>query len=160
MNSGGKMLHDSVSDGNSPAGGAVHSGRVGLVHDNTGAVTFCQREYFCDRSDITLHAENAFRNNQFAAAFQRVIAQAGFERVQIEVRIDDFPRSGKPHAVDHARMIQRVGENQIFLLEERGQQTKIRGVAAAKIKRRFGSSELRKLLLQLFPDRGVPGEQS
>ena len=41
------------------------------------------------------------------------MAQGFFERQKIQVRIDYFMRSGKPHPINEAGMVQGVGENDV-----------------------------------------------
>lgn len=86
----------------------------------------------------------------------RIFLQLRFKRFRVEVRANDFSGIGKPHAVNQARVIQRVGEYQIFFLQQRGQQAKIRHVPAAKIQCRFRPRELRRLFFELLPNREVP----
>src|SRR5260370_39483271 len=160
MPSGGKILHISMLRRNSPAGRAMHSGGMRFIHNNTGAVTVRQREKFGDRSDITIHAKHAFGDNQFPAAFLRVVSQSRFERVQIEMRINAFSRAGEPDAVNETRMIQGIRINQILFLQKRSYQAEIRRIAASKIKRCLGSCKSRTLFFNLIPDRRMPPEQS
>src|SRR5258708_13805191 len=104
---GGKILHTSMLRRNSPAGRTMHSGGMRLIHNNTGAVSIRQREKFGDRSDISIHAEHALGDDQFPAAFLRVISQSGFDPVQIEMRRNNLHRPAEPDAAATTSTIRR-----------------------------------------------------
>src|ERR1700674_1900459 len=159
MHSGGKIWRASSFRRNSPARRTVNSGRMRLIYDNTGTITIRQGEQFGHQSDITVHAEDTLRHDELPAAFLCVFSQLRFEYIQVEVRIDDSFGAGEPNAVDQARMIHRVGENEILFSQKRSHQAKICCIAASKIQCRLGSREPRKLFFDFIPNRSVPREQ-
>ena len=89
----------------------------------------------------------------------RVLAQRAFEKFQIAMRINDFRRARKPHAVDQARVVSRIRKNRVARPQQGTEQPDVGGVARAEIKRRFGPRELRELSLDLFPLAGIARKQ-
>src|SRR5215472_17956155 len=96
---GGKLLCNPVTDCDSASRGSLYPGRVGLIHNNTGSVALRNLHDLRNRSNIAFHAKNAFGNDEFANALVRMLTQFLFKTIQIQMRINDFSGTRKPHAV-------------------------------------------------------------
>src|SRR5271168_5282811 len=65
------------------AAGAVDRGGVGFVEDYACTVAGGQRENFWKWGDVAVHAEDGFGDDKFAAAMVLLLAQRGFQCVEI-----------------------------------------------------------------------------
>ena len=76
------------------------------------------------------------------------------------MRIDYLIGAGQPDPVNQARVVSRIGENSVARFQNSGEQSDIRGVSRAKIKRRLGSREFREGGFRGFPFGAVAGKQA
>ena len=65
--------------------------------------------------------------------------------------INYFPGAGEAHAINQARMIELIGENNVGGLQNRAEQSDIRRVSGSEVQRRLGSGKVREFRFQVFP---------
>ena len=67
-----------------------------------------------ERRDVTVHAEHAVSHDE-ALPVSRVLLKEFLKRLRVSVRIDHHLRPRDPAAVDDARVVQRVAEDDVVL---------------------------------------------
>ena len=93
-------------------------------------------------------------------AVGRQVAQDGARGVRVAVRKDLDRRAAETRAVDDARVVQLVGNDEVFLGEDGGDGAGVRGEAALKDDGRFGFLELREPPLELHVNRHRAGDRA
>ena len=90
----------------------------------------------------------------------RQVADDVARRVDVAVRKHLDRRAAQPRAVDDARVVQLVGNDEVFFGEDGGDGAGVRGEAALKHDRRFGFLELREPPLELHVNRHRAGDRA
>src|SRR5215472_4796318 len=111
----------------------MHRGSVRFVENDANSVALRELEDFRQWCNVAIHAENGLSDNQFPRWRADIAAKRGFQLIQVAVRVDFAARAGKPNGVDQAGVVERVGEDDVALSKQRGQQPEVGRVAAAEV---------------------------
>src|ERR1700686_4445275 len=137
VNDGEDFGSDAGGSGQSVAGGSMNAGCMGFIENQGRVIFFGKIGKFDQGCDVSVHAENAFGDDHFAPGSAGLLTKSVFERVEVEMRIDDFARAGQAHAINQAGVVELVGKNDVILANERREQAKIRSVAGGEKERRL-----------------------
>ncbi len=132
VNDGENFGSDASGHGQAMAGGAMNTGCVGLVENQCCIVFFGEIGKLNQWCDVSIHAENAFGNDNPAMSRASRQTKSVFQRIQVQMRIDDFASAGQAHAINQAGMIALIGKHNVLFANKRGEQAKICGVAGGK----------------------------
>src|SRR4051812_48283488 len=92
-----------------------------------------------ERRDVSVHREHAVGHDQRAATAG--LAQTPLEMVGVAVGVDERPRSREPTTVNYRRVVERIGEDDIPLTRERGDDPGVCQVAGSEEQARLGALE-------------------
>ena len=84
------------------------------------------------RREVSVHREDGVGDDECGAACGAVLMEEAFERVHVEVRVDDDVRAGEATAVDQARVVECVGEDDIPWAKKGGDGADVGGVAGGE----------------------------
>ncbi len=108
-----------------------------LVHDDRRAAAFSDRAQFFKWRAVAIHAEDALGHHDRASTAGS--AERLLERTQILVPEHARRRFRQPDAVDEARVIPLVRENQIVRADEGLQQSDVRRITRSEQQRGLGA---------------------
>jgi hypothetical protein len=130
---------------------------VRLVDHHARVVALRQLDDLRQRRGVAVHGEDAVGDDQGAAAGG--LLEAPLEVVDVAVVVDEGLRARQPAAVDDRGVVERVGEDHVALLRERGHHAGVGEEARAEQQARLGALEVGELLLQATVDRHVARHQ-
>ena len=117
-----------------------------------------QVDDFSEGSLVAIHAEQRFRDNELSTRRWRIL-QACLELIQIAMTVDGDLCAREPAAVDNARVIEDVAQNNIAIAHQCRKNSRVRLESGIENQRRFGSLKLGDLALQLFVQGHVARDQ-
>ena len=117
-----------------------------------------QVDDFSEGSLVAIHAEQRLRDNELSTRRWGIL-QACLELIQIAMTVDGDLSAREPAAVDNARMIEDVAQNNIALAHQCRKNSRVRLESGIENQRRFGSLKLGDLALQLFVQGHVARDQ-
>ncbi len=112
-----------------------------------------------ERRDVALHAENALGHDHARAGAVRGIAQRAFKKFQIAMRINDFRRARKPHAVDQGSRDSAHPKKQCRQVAAGNRAPRCSPRTPSQNKAPLQSRKRREFRLDLFPLARIPGKQ-
>ena len=118
-------IHDAAQLVRAAAARADEAGRVRVVDHHQRVVAVGEVADVLQARDHAVHREHAVGRDQAHAALARFL-QARFQLVEIVVRVAEALRFAQAHAVDDARVIQRVADHCVLLVEQRLEQAAVR----------------------------------
>ena len=133
--------------------------RVRIVHHHDAAVLLGQGAQVGNGAEIAVHAEDAIRDQQRALAGRQAL-QDGSRRPDVLVREHLDGGAAETAAVDDARVIELVGDDDIVLREDRLNRSGVGGEAALKHDGRLGLLERGQPALELHMDRHGAGDRA
>ena len=131
-----------------------------VVHHHDRAILFRHLAQPGQRPNIAIHRKHAVGDHQFPP---RLILHAGqllFGVRHIFVAENQDLRSRQPRSIDDRRMVQLIGDDEIFLAQQRRNRSRIRRESRLKHHARFHVLEARDLLFQLHVQRHRPGNRA
>ena len=144
-------------DGAAPVA-AEHAGGVRVVDHHDGAVFFGEIGELRQRADVAIHGEDAVGDEQLVAGLVLDLVQKLFGMRRVLVAEDFDLGAREAGAVDDAGVIQLVGDDEVFLAENRGDGAGIGGEAGLEDHAGFDVLEARNLFFQLHVDRHGAGD--
>ena len=130
---------------------AEHAARMRIVDHHDAAEFFGERAEVGQRADVAVHAEDAVGDQQLALRRRQLLqnlARGG--GVLVREHLDR--RAAQTRAVDDARVIQLVGDDDVLFREDRGDRAGVRGEPALKDDDRLGLLERGEPALELHVD--------
>ena len=119
---------------------ADEASRVRVVDHHQRVVAVGQVADVLEARDHAVHREHAVGRDQAHAALARFL-QARFQLVEVVVGIAQALRFAQAHAVDDARVVQRVADHCVLLVEQRLEQPAVRIEARRVEDRVLGAEE-------------------
>ena len=110
------------------------------------------------RANVAVHGEDAVGDDQLAPGFVLDLFQQLLGVGDVFVAKDLDLRARQPRAVDNAGMVQLIGDDEIFLAQNRRHRSRIRCEPRLKDHAGFNVFEARDLLLQLHVDLHGAGD--
>jgi hypothetical protein len=107
-NSHGLILYAKLFHEARTAAISVQACGMGIIHDEIGSVSLCERSVPIQRSDVTVHAEEGLGQEKDSAPV-RFPLQLLFNRCDIEVRECLYLASAESEAVKDACVVLRIG---------------------------------------------------
>ena len=98
---------------------------MGIIDHHQGAVPLGQSADLAQAGYRSVHGEHAVGGDQAHPGVLRVL-QRRFELVHVVVGVAQPPRLAQADAVDDARMIQRIADDRILLVEQGFEQSAVR----------------------------------
>ncbi len=100
-----------------PPVAAKHARGMRVVDHHDGAVLFGELGKLVDRADVAIHRKDAIGDQQLAARLVLNLLQQllGVRHVLVAEHLDLRPR--EPRAVDDARVVQLIGEDEVVLAQ-------------------------------------------
>src|SRR5262249_14167076 len=91
---------------------AKHAGRVRFVDEQHAIVPLGQLRQFVERSQVAVHAEQSFGDDQAAAEFA-ALAEQFFEGASVAVRVNANLGTRQAAAVDQAGVVFAIGVDRV-----------------------------------------------
>jgi hypothetical protein len=130
---------------------------VRLVHEQASVVALRELDEPLERRHVPVHREHPVGHDQGAAPLG--LAEAPLQVVHVHVVVNERLRAAEAAAVDDARVVERVGEDDVPLLGERGHHAHVGEVPGAEEQAVVRALERGQLLLQAAVDGHVAGHQ-
>ena len=111
------------------------------------------------RAEVAVHAEHAVGDQQLARRCRQVADDVA-RGVHVAMGKDLDRRAAEPRAVDDARVVQLVGDDEVVFGEDGGDGAGVGGEAALKDDGGFGFLELREPPLELHVNRHGAGDRA
>ena len=134
-----------------------HSGGMGLVDHEDGAVASGDRGEIGKRCDRAIHREQTVGDDQPAP--RRLGRQEAFEGGDVAVGKDGNRRARQPAAVDDACVVALVAENDVAGANERRDRGRVGGESRGKEERVAGAEKIRQRRLEGRVGGGVAAHQ-
>ena len=100
-----------------------------------------------ERREVAIHREDRLGHNH-RKLLAPVLGKERLERRHIAMRVDMLAGTAEPNAIDDARMVERIGEDRVALLQQRPEQPRIGRVTRREEQRRLLARPGRQTALQ------------
>ena len=147
-------MHAEVIDG-AAAVLSEHAARVGVVHHHDAPYSSASGAEIRQRAQVAVHAEHAVGDEQLALP-GRQLAEDLARGVGVAMREHLDGRAAQATAVDDARVVQLVRDDDVLFREDRRDRAGVRREAALKDDDRLGLLELGEAPLELHVEAIVP----
>ena len=139
---------------------AQHAGGVRVVDHHDGAVFVGEVTQFVYGADVAVHREDAVGDDELAARLVCDFLELLFGVGRVFVAEDFDLGAGEARAVDDARVVELVGDDEVFFAEDRGDGAGVGGESALEDDAGFDIFEARDLFFEFHVDLHGAGDGS
>ena len=130
---------------------AHESDRMRIIHHHHGAIFFSEVADLGQFRDVAVHRENAVGRDHLETRI-RGLFEFLLKVAHVTVLVTKPLAFAETDAVDHARVIQFVGDDRVLFSEERLEESTVRIEARCVENRVLGSQEFTELLFKFLMD--------